>query len=109
MQVTGQVATAPGHLLHYSYPNFGVYLTKFNTYTSFAASSLVKEGFTPGFSSAIKYFVIKPANTFASIFFRHKGLVDGIPGLIFATMSAWHHPIVYLKAVELLYQHENTS
>ncbi len=109
MSVVGEVATAEGHLLHYSYPDFQTYLQKFNTYTSFSAQKLIKTKFNPGLTSALSYFIAKPASCFLSLAFRHKGIVDGIPGLIFALMSALHFPITYLKAVELIHHHARST
>lgn len=109
MSVVGEVAIARGHLLHYSYPDFQTYLKKFNTYTSFAAQKLVKTKFNPGFSSGISYLVLKPTVCFLSLAFRHKGILDGVAGLIFALMSAFHFPITYLKAVELLNHHAHST
>lgn len=102
MLVDGEVGTAPGHLLHYSYPGFADYMHKFNTYTSFAALQLYESthstGRTPG---VLRYFVCKPLQTFYSLYLRHRGYVDGMAGFVFALMSALHHPFVYLKFWEI--------
>ncbi len=98
MSVDGEVATAPGHLEHYSYPAFSDYLHKFNTYTSFAALQLYQEHKKKGTSpSVIQYLVFMPLYTFYSLYLRHRGYVDGMAGFIFAYMSALHHPFVLLK------------
>jgi glycosyltransferase involved in cell wall biosynthesis len=94
MVVDGETATAPGHLLHFSYPTFAVYMTKFNTYTSFAATQVHSP-------STFRYLVTKPLHTFFSLYLRHRGYVDGMAGFIFALMSALHHPFVLLKYWEL--------
>lgn len=94
MIVDGEVATAPGHLLHYSYPTFDAYLTKFNTYTSFAAANSENP-------SIFKLLVVRPIHTFLSLYIRHRGYVDGMAGFVFALMSALHHPFVLLKHWEL--------
>ena len=102
MIVEGEVATAPGHLLHYSYPTFSDYLSKFNTYTSFAASQLLeKTTIHTKKPSVFQYLVLKPLQTFFSLYARHRGYVDGMAGFVFAYMSALHHPFVLLKYWEL--------
>lgn len=101
MQVDGAIGTAEGHLLHYSNPTFADYLRKFNHYTSFKASQLADEKLDISFSSGFSYMVVKPVTTFFSIYFRHKGFMDGIPGLIFAMMSGTYYLISYLKLWEL--------
>ncbi len=102
MVVDGDVATADGHLLHYSYPTFADYLHKFNTYTSFAALQLVNErGANTSLPSIFNYVFVKPLRTFFSLYLRHRGYVDGMAGFVFAYMSALHHPFVLLKYWEL--------
>lgn len=100
MVVDGQVTTAEGHLLHYANPSFSVYMRKFNTYTSFEAERLVKERVGSGFWLTAKYWIVKPAQTFFSLYLRHRGYVDGMAGFIFALMSSLHHPVVHLKLYE---------
>jgi glycosyltransferase involved in cell wall biosynthesis len=98
MQVDGDVATAPGHLLHYANPTFADYMRKFNTYTSFAAQQRFDQQEQ---LSAFSYLMVKPVVTFASLYLRHRGYVDGMAGFVFALMSGLHHPFVYLKWWEL--------
>ena len=100
MEVTGSIGTAEGHLIHYSNPTFKEYLRKFNTYTSFTAEKDYSEGTRPGFLTALNYIFKRPLHTFFSIYLRHRGYVDGVPGFVFALMSALHFPIAYLKLWE---------
>jgi glycosyltransferase involved in cell wall biosynthesis len=101
MTVDGEVATAEGHLLHYSNPTFREYLRKFNTYTSFKANQLKQAKIKVNFANTFRYCIWKPKTTFLSLFFRHKGFVDGFPGFVFAVMSGMHHLVAYLKLWEL--------
>lgn len=101
MVVDGAVGWAEGHLIHYSNPTFADYLRKFNTYTSFAASQLQEEDVALSVIGTLDYFIFKPIKTFATLYLRHKGFVDGVPGFVFAVMSGLHHPITYLKLWEL--------
>ncbi len=108
MIVEGEVAWAEGHLLHYANPTFDDYLRKFNTYTSFKASQLqtrlpARQGdkVKLSFLNAINYIFYKPLITFLSLFVRHRGYVDGVPGFVFAVFSGLHHAIAYLKYWEL--------
>lgn len=104
MEVDGSLATADGHLVHYSNPTFADYIRKFNTYTTFAAKELHNKKKSPGVLLALIYCVFKPVSTFFWLFVRHKGFYDGIPGFVFAVMSGLHHPIVFLKLWE--FSHE---
>ncbi|MEX0895740.1 MAG: glycosyltransferase family 2 protein [Patescibacteria group bacterium] len=101
MSVDGETATAAGHLLHYANPTFAVYMRKFNTYTSFEAERLYSQKKDKQLG-VLQYWIIKPIRTFFSLYVRHKGLVDGFPGFLFALMSALHHPFVAIKYKELV-------
>jgi glycosyltransferase involved in cell wall biosynthesis len=106
MVVDGKVGWAEGHMLHYSNPTFGDYLRKFNTYTSFKAQQLFDTGIKISLLNSLKYFFWLPSKTFFLLYFRHKGFVDGVPGLTFALWSGWHHSVAYLKLWEI-YVKEN--
>jgi glycosyltransferase involved in cell wall biosynthesis len=97
MLVDGQVYGAHGHLIHYANPSFGEYLRKWNDYTSFKANQLLKNKVEINFLNSIKYLIWLPLKTFVSLFIRHKGFVDKIPGLVFSIMSGFYHGMAYLK------------
>jgi glycosyltransferase involved in cell wall biosynthesis len=101
MSVDGEVGWAEGHLLHYSSPTFSEYLRKWNDYTSLKASQLRDGEVRISFGSSVQFFIIKPVTTFLSIYLRHRGIVDGFPGFIFALYSGLYFPMSYLKLWEL--------
>jgi len=101
MTVQGELGWAEGHLLHYPYPNFELYIQKWNAYTSLKAHQLQQEGVHITFLHSLQFFFIKPCVTFLSLFIRHKGFVDGYPGFIFALYSGLYHSMSYLKLWEL--------
>ncbi len=101
MVVDGKIGWAEGHLLHYGNPTFTDYLRKFNTYTSFKAEQLYAMNLKINFLHSCEYLVIKPTQTFCSIFLRHRGYVDGVPGFVFAAFSGLHHLVAYLKLWEI--------
>lgn len=102
MEVTGgKTAWAQGHLIHYANPSFQDYLKKWNTYTSFKARQLAEEAIRINVWQSLRYLIWLPMTTFLSLFFRHKGFVDGVPGFVFSVMSALHHPVAYLKLWKL--------
>lgn len=101
MEVKGTVGWLRGHLLHYNSPDFSVYLRKANTYTSLTAKEWFEAGKQPSFGFAVQMMIIKPIITFFMLYFRHKGLVDGFPGLVFALFSGLHFPLAYLKLWEM--------
>lgn len=101
MQVDGETGTADGDMLHYGNPTFGDYLRKFNTYTSFKATQLEELHVPLNVGSSFKYLVWMPLSTFCSLYIRHRGYVDGVPGFVFASWSGLHHAVAYLKLWEL--------
>lgn len=101
MEVAGEVGWLKGHLLHYSSPTFGVYLRKANTYTTLTAREWHEKGLAPAWPLAFKMWLIKPFYTFIMIYFRHKGIMDGFPGFVYAWFSALHFPMAYAKLWEL--------
>ncbi len=101
MEADGEVAVAEGHLLHYSNPTFADYVRKFNTYTSFTALQMQESKQPLGVLPALRYCVFKPIMTCISLYLHHRGYVDGVAGLVFATMSGVHHTVAYLKYWEL--------
>lgn len=100
MAVDGEAATAPGHLLHYAFPDFATYVRKFNTYTSFEAERMHNKALKSTFKLGLQYWILKPVTTFFSLFVRHKGFVDGFSGFVFALLSSVFHTITYLKFEE---------
>lgn len=98
MVVDGNLATAPGHLLHQSTPTWADYWRKFQTYTDFTAHSLMESAQVP---SGLDYVIIKPITVFFQIFIRHKGFVDGWRGGLFALMSGLHYPFAWYKYLQL--------
>lgn len=101
MTVDGAVGTAEGHLVHYANPTFGDYLRKFNTYTTFKAQQLSDQGVKPSLQAGVQFLIWKPVATWISLFFRHKGFLDGVPGFVFAAFSGLHHAVAYLKLWEI--------
>jgi (heptosyl)LPS beta-1,4-glucosyltransferase len=94
---SGKIGTLSGHLLHYPYPDFGEYLAKFNRYTELTAKEYQN-------NSKIKpniwhYILIesKAIKEFLSRYIRHKGFLDGFPGLVFAFFSGLHYPVAFIK------------
>lgn len=100
MAVDGEVGWADGHLLHHANPTFEDYLRKWNTYTSFKALQLYEEKVPITLVNTINFILIKPVVTFGSLYFRHRGYVDGLAGFVFAVMSGLHHSMAYLKLWE---------
>lgn len=97
MEVEGEIGWLTNDMLHYSVPTFSRYLTNSNRYTTLAAQELGEEKIEFNLFNHLNYFLLKPFSTFFSLYLRHKGCLDGFPGLVFALFSGLHFPITYIK------------
>ena len=100
MKVDGKIGVARGHLLHFANPDLASYWRKFNTYTDFKASQLAEQKVKITFFNYFKYWFWLPAQTFWSLWLRHRGYKDGGAGFLFALFSGWHHRVAFAKYVE---------
>lgn len=94
---SGKIGRLSGHLLHYPYPDFAEYLVKFNRYTELTAKEYQAN---PKIKPNIWYYTIielRAMVEFLSRYLRHKGFLDGFPGLVFALFSALHYPVAFIK------------
>lgn len=98
MEVTGPTKWLSQDLLHIADPTFSRYLKRSNRYTTLQAEVWLKEG-KLGIDTWTKllYLYLKPMVRFLEIYIRHKGLMDGFPGLIFALYSGMHIRTSYIK------------
>jgi len=101
MVVDGPIKWLNQDLLHIADPNFSRYLRRSNRYTSLQAETWLKEG-RLGLDSwtIFLYTCLKPFWRFLEIFLRHKGFIDGFPGLVFAMYSGLHIRTSYIKYYE---------
>lgn len=96
-KIKGRVGELENDLLHYADADFSRYLSRNNRYTSLMAQELKKQKVKINLFSFINYLLVQPTLTFCRIYFRHKGFVDGFPGLVFAYYSALCHRAAFIK------------
>jgi len=109
MVVNGEVGWLDNPLLHLPTPSFSVYLIKDNRYSTLTANELLKNNVPLGVVGAFKYLFWKPLETFLSLFIRHRGYLDGLPGFAFAFYSGLHYMSAYLKYWEMKQTGQNTT
>lgn len=97
MAVNGTIAWLSGPLIHYSDPTVKRYWQRANRYTSATAGQFKDQKVSKNVQSFMRYFFTQPMRIFLSLFVRHKGFLDGIPGFFWSVFSALHYPIAYLK------------
>ncbi len=96
MVVEGQVGWLENDLLHYDSPTFERYIKRNNRYIKLLALQLAKQGKAKNIWTFLDYMIIKPISWFLITQIRHKGILDGIPGIIFSFFSALRFPRAYL-------------
>ena len=101
IEIEGRTAWLENSLIHYDSPTFARYLSRADRYTSLTAKELRKKGVRINFINHFYYFLVKPIKIFLSLYFRHKGFLDGFPGFVWALFSGFHYPLAYIKLWEL--------
>lgn len=94
-EVEGEVGFLKNDLLHFADESFGRYISRFNRYTDIEAKN-VKGGF---FQNLFLKPLFDTNQGFLTIYFRHLGFLDGLPGFIWALFSSLHFPIAYFKSI----------
>ena len=122
MMVDGDVRWLEHDLLHYADPEFSRYLSRSNRYTSLQSSqwlelkkylaekkpaaqaggqqaprSSIQELPSISLTGRARWMFWEPVKTFVKIYFRHKGLLDGFPGFVWAMYSGLHVATSYVK------------
>jgi glycosyltransferase involved in cell wall biosynthesis len=99
MQIDGEVSWLFNNLEHYDSPTLKKYLVRFNRYTNLHAKELADKKVSKGIFSFAYYTIYKPIYTFLNIYVRHKGILDGPQGFLWAFFSAMHFPVAYFKYI----------
>lgn len=95
--VKGKVGWLENDLLHLSDPTFKRYLMRNSRYINLIAEQLKEGKVAKNLIQSISYMVIKPIWWFLLTTIRHKGILDGLPGIIFSFFSALRFPRAYLR------------
>lgn len=93
--VDGKIGYLKEELLHYPYKTPGEYWEKALRYSNLVALELLREKEPVTIRSGVQFFFFQPVGVFFNLFVRHKGVLDGIFGFLFAFFSALQRPIAY--------------
>lgn len=96
LEVAGRVERLPGDLEHEGFRSLAAHLAKIDAHSTAAARSLHAKGARPG---AAKLF-LRPAARFARMYVVERGFLDGLRGLVLASMGAMYVFSKYLKLWE---------
>ena len=86
-EVAGRAGWLNGDLLHYDSLTFGRYLVRNSRYAELFAREFETTNMPLNSFNFLYYMFIKPFGVFLSLYFRHKGFLDGFPGLVWAIYS----------------------
>lgn len=95
LQVTGEVASLPGAILHYTYRDIGDHVGRLNRYSNFQAEEIVRQKKKFLF---LRLLLLPPV-TFLRHYLWRLGFLDGFPGLVIASISSWGTAMKYFKAI----------
>lgn len=94
----GPKGTLKHDLIHYAYPDFELYLSHMNDYSSENVAVLVERGKAASTLGFICLALLNPAATFVKNYFFRLGFLDGIPGLIYHLNHSVYVHWKYVKA-----------
>ncbi|MDO8619188.1 MAG: glycosyltransferase family 2 protein [Candidatus Daviesbacteria bacterium] len=97
ISVEGKVGWLQNDLLHYDSPTFGRYIKRNFRYIKLIVDELKRDQVGKNPVEFFNYCFIKPVEWFLLTLFRHKGILDGIPGIIFSFFSALRFPRAYIR------------
>jgi glycosyltransferase involved in cell wall biosynthesis len=95
--IAGPTGHLTGKLLHYNYRDFADQIQTVQAYSDLAARAMFAENSRTG----ILGLVFRPAFRFLKCYFLKLGFLDGWPGLIMASTSAFYVHAKYAKLYEL--------
>lgn len=85
-RIKGDIGLLDNPLFHYPHPTISDFAHHINTFSTFHAQVLLKEGKRTNLIQIIAY----PLAKFIQNYFFRLGFLDGIPGLIVAVMMSFH-------------------
>lgn len=97
MVINGKVGWLQNDMLHIDSPTFKRYLQRNFRYIKLIAAELKRDNVGKNPFQLLKYCLIKPLYWFLLTQIRHKGILDGFPGIIFSFFSALRFPRAYIR------------
>ncbi len=97
VEVEGPVGRLEGDLLHLSYRSLSDHLRQIDFFTTIAAREKRARGERP----SLARLVLHPPGKFLRMYLLKGGFLDGVPGLVVASMGSWYVFLKYAKLREL--------
>lgn len=95
--VEGKVGWLQHDLIHMADPAFERYLARNSRYINLIKDELRRDKIGKNPLVALNFFIVKPLHWFFLTQIRHKGILDGFPGIIFSLFSALRFPRAYWR------------
>ncbi len=93
--IDGRVGWLKNPLFHIDSPTFSRYWQRNNRYTALIGDQIKNE--KKNLLTPLRYLIFFPLRWFLLTSFRHKGILDGWRGILFAFFSSLRFPIGYMK------------
>ena len=106
IQLDGEVSWLKNSLKHYDSPTLSRYFIRMNRYTDLQVNDLRERKAPKNIFYIFYYSFVKSFLVFLSLFFVHKGFLDGVRGFLWSSFSASHYPIAYFKYLTSNYNKE---
>lgn len=100
MVVEGKVGWLQNPLYHMDSPTFSRYLKRNSRYINLIKDELKRNKTPKNIAKSIEYLLIKPLHWFFLTAIRHKGILDGLRGIIFSFFSALRFPRAYIRYIQ---------
>ncbi len=100
MVVEGRVGWLQNNLLHIDSPTFDRYIQRNKRYINLIAQELKDSKLPKNLVTTLEYCIWKPLHWFLLTQIRHKGILDGLPGVIFSLFSALRFPRAYMRYLQ---------
>jgi glycosyltransferase involved in cell wall biosynthesis len=97
-QFDGPKGTLKHDLVHYAYPDFALYLSHMNDYSSENVYALVNRGKARSTPAMLWLAVVNPIATFVKNYFFRLGFLDGVEGLVYHLNHSVYIHWKYVKA-----------
>ena len=97
IEIDGKVGWLQNDLFHFADPTFKRYLIRNNRYIDLLVEELKKEKAKKNITQFLNFMLIKPIWWFLLTQIRHKGILDGLQGIIFSFFSALRFPRAYWR------------
>lgn len=96
-RIKGKIGTLSNHIDHYPHQTVGEFLKEINYYTDLRAQELYSKGVSVRWYGILFY----PKAKFLLNYFLRLGILDGLPGFVFAIMMSFHSFLVRGKLWQL--------